>query len=161
MTEQTITDLPAGVYTIQFSANDNSATSDGTYVYVKTTETPAVEEGGTLDPAVNYAGYAQVDNTTWDREISNIVVKDGVLTLGFISGTVSQPFLEEVHLALTGKAEGFDYTEAYNDAVATGIETVKTVDKANNGAIYNLAGQKVGNSFKGIVIMNGKKFVVK
>ena len=157
--EQTITDLPAGIYTIRFSANDNSATSDGTYVYVKTTETPAVEEGMEVNPDVNYAGYAQVDNTTWDREISNIVVKDGVLTLGFISGTVSQPFLEEVHLALTGKAEGFDYAKAYGET-ETGIENVK-VAKVNDGVIYNLAGQKVNKSFKGLVIMNGKKIVVK
>ena len=42
-----------------------------------------------------------------------------------------------------------------------GIEIVKAAAKANNGAIYNLAGQKVNKSFKGIAIMNGKKIVVK
>ena len=30
-----------------------------------------------------------------------------------------------------------------------------------NGPRYNLAGQKVGESYRGIVIENGKKFVVK
>ena len=43
----------------------------------------------------------------------------------------------------------------------SGIETVKTGAKANNGAIYNIAGQKVGKDFKGIVIMNGKKMIQK
>lgn len=43
---------------------------------------------------------------------------------------------------------------------ATGINTVENV-RINNGAIYNLAGQKVGKDYKGIVIINGKKFVVK
>ena len=43
----------------------------------------------------------------------------------------------------------------------TGIETVKDAVKANEGVIYNLAGQKVSSSFKGIVIMNGKKVVLK
>ena len=42
----------------------------------------------------------------------------------------------------------------------TGISTVKAAT-ANNAAIYNLAGQKVANGFKGIVIMNGKKFIQK
>lgn len=44
--------------------------------------------------------------------------------------------------------------------VPAGIETVKAAVKAD-GAIYNLAGQKVGKDYKGLVIMNGKKFVQK
>ena len=39
---------------------------------------------------------------------------------------------------------------------ATGIISVNN-DATNNGAIYNLNGQKVGRDYKGIVIMNGKK----
>ena len=40
-----------------------------------------------------------------------------------------------------------------------GIKAVST--KVENGVRYNLAGQKVGADYKGIVIVNGKKFVVK
>jgi hypothetical protein len=40
----------------------------------------------------------------------------------------------------------------------TGIETV-TAKKANTSVLYNLAGQRVANSFKGIVVKDGKKFV--
>ena len=116
--------LPAGIYTIQFSANDNSGESDGTCVYVKKSDTPAVEEGGELNPDVNFAAYTPVDNSGWDRLIENVVVTDGVLTLGFKSGTVSQPFLEEVHILMTGAATGFDYAKAYEDAAA-GIETLE------------------------------------
>ena len=43
---------------------------------------------------------------------------------------------------------------------ASGISDVKVVRVAD-GAIYNLAGQKVGKDYKGIVIMNGKKFMQK
>ena len=42
---------------------------------------------------------------------------------------------------------------------ASGISTINAVDKASNGAIYNLAGQKVANDFKGLVIKNGKKMI--
>ena len=41
----------------------------------------------------------------------------------------------------------------------TGIQSVKA--QQNNGAIYNLAGQRVEKATKGIYIMNGKKFIVK
>ena len=47
------------------------------------------------------------------------------------------------------------------DAGETGINNA-VAEKANvNAPIYNLAGQRVNNSFKGIAIQNGKKFVVK
>ena len=42
----------------------------------------------------------------------------------------------------------------------SGIKNVKT-DKALNNVRYNLAGQKVDASYKGIVIQNGKKFIQK
>ena len=43
---------------------------------------------------------------------------------------------------------------------ATAIQTVKKVAEAN-GAIYNLAGQKVNASYKGVVIKDGKKYIQK
>jgi hypothetical protein len=43
---------------------------------------------------------------------------------------------------------------------ATGIQNVQ-VKKATDNAIYNLAGQKVNASYKGIVIKNGKKYIQK
>ena len=42
----------------------------------------------------------------------------------------------------------------------TAVETVKTVN-AKSDAIYNLAGQKVDASYKGVVIVNGKKVLKK
>ena len=42
---------------------------------------------------------------------------------------------------------------------ASGITAVKAAQQ--NGAIYNLAGQKVGAGYKGLVIMNGKKVIQK
>lgn len=48
--------------------------------------------------------------------------------------------------------------EAFLAAKETGIEDIKAVNnKKYDGAIYNLAGQKVTDSYKGIVIKNGKK----
>lgn len=44
----------------------------------------------------------------------------------------------------------------------TGISSAVVASKVNaNAPIYNLAGQKVNKSYKGVVIQNGKKFVQK
>lgn len=48
-----------------------------------------------------------------------------------------------------------------DSTVITGIDAVKTVDAQFDGKIYNLAGQEVTKSYKGIVIKNGKKVVIK
>ena len=43
---------------------------------------------------------------------------------------------------------------------STGIVNIEN-DAVNNGVFYNLAGQKVSNAQKGVLIQNGKKVVVK
>ena len=47
------------------------------------------------------------------------------------------------------------------DEVASGIQGVNTVKVQKNNVRYNLAGQRVDDNFKGIVIVNGKKMLVK
>ena len=46
------------------------------------------------------------------------------------------------------------------EPIETGINAVK-VNAANSAAVYNLAGQKVGKDFKGIVVKDGKKYIQK
>lgn len=43
----------------------------------------------------------------------------------------------------------------------TGINGIENEAKKNEGIMFNLAGQKVQKSYKGMVIMNGKKFINK
>ena len=59
----------------------------------------------------------------------------------------------------TGKSTYFN-TFAITRGGATGISNVNVV-RVSDGAIYNLAGQKVGKDYKGIVIQNGKKYMQK
>ncbi len=52
-----------------------------------------------------------------------------------------------------------DVAFSYNDyQVPTAIMTIKAEPANKEGVMYNLAGQVVDKSYKGIVIMNGKKF---
>ena len=152
--EQTIADLPAGIYTIKFNAWDNSDTSDGTYAYVKTSSTPALEEGEEMD-LDKTAGYALMTGKAIPEEgITDIVVTDGVLTLGFAWGNQSQAFFEYVNVLMTGAATGFDYAKAYEE-VAAGIETLEGTPAAKVRAIqiFDLNGRRLSKAQKGITIV--------
>ena len=55
----------------------------------------------------------------------------------------------------------FGIVSSFNSA-ATGISSVKNdVQKYNDGKMYNLNGQVVSESYKGVVIVNGKKYFKK
>lgn len=55
-----------------------------------------------------------------------------------------------------------DVAFSYNDyQVPTAIMTIKAEPANKEGVMYNLAGQKVDKSYKGVVIMNGKKMIQK
>jgi hypothetical protein len=55
---------------------------------------------------------------------------------------------------------GYEFTPGASQHDYTGIKDLKVANTAN-AAMYNLAGQKVDAGFKGMVIMNGKKFMNK
>lgn len=52
------------------------------------------------------------------------------------------------------------FIDAYNAAVEAGVQPVTTLTMPA-GKVYNMAGQQVGHGFKGLVIKNGKKYLVK
>ena len=54
-------------------------------------------------------------------------------------------------------------TDAYLAKAKSSPSSINTINaaKADNGAIYSIAGQKVNAGYKGLVIKNGKKFVNK
>ena len=55
-----------------------------------------------------------------------------------------------------------NYLYSVNGAIATGIRNTDMTKKADKDApIYNMAGQRVSKTYKGVVIQNGKKFVNK
>lgn len=53
------------------------------------------------------------------------------------------------------------YSLGDHSGSTTGITSVKNEAAGNNAPMYNLAGQSVDKSYKGIVIKNGKKIVLK
>ena len=61
------------------------------------------------------------------------------------------------YVLAAGTRLGF-YGFKYEVGTSTGISSVKA-EAAHNGKTYNLAGQQVSDSYKGLVIKNGKKYV--
>lgn len=71
------------------------------------------------------------------------------------------------------KTVGIQYTDSENKpakvsvlgawlvSTPTGISKVENLEVAKAGKSFNLAGQQVGKGYKGIVIKNGKKVIVK
>ena len=121
-------------------------------------------------------GFRQNFNfeTESDRGTSNLVdwtLTDEYLitTANIANGGTNRPFYGYVafnvkanvtYMALTPKSQlglyGFSFTPSDN----TGISSLKSEDNSN-APIYNLAGQKVSDEYKGLIIQNGKKSIKK
>ena len=139
------------------SGSKNSMTltipSDGTLnVYVRTGSNSATDrnlvltqDGTELYNKVVLESDA-VSVTMGDKEnnvypVISVTVKAGEVTVGYPTGSLN--------------FYGFEFI-----AGTSGVNAI-IVEKAQNNIRYNLAGQRVDESYKGVVIMNGKKFVVK
>ena len=87
------------------------------------------------------------DNNEYFQNYNNINIGDAnANVVAFLTA-------EKAHLVIDNSATTLTDT-------TTGINTINA-DKTENGVRYNLAGQKVNNGFKGVVIMNGKKMLQK
>ena len=99
----------------------------------------------------NWKEALETDGTQW------IVKNDGIhASVVKANGTKISPF----RAYFTGIPDGASAKLNFIDGEATGINGVNA-EAAADGAIYNLAGQKVSAAYKGIVIKNGKKYLMK
>ncbi|MDY5947503.1 MAG: hypothetical protein SPJ21_08610 [Prevotella sp.] len=98
----------------------------------------------------NFEEALETDGTQW------IVKNNGThASVVKANGTKISPF----RAYFTG-IDGASAKLNFIDGEATGINGVNA-EAAADGAIYNLAGQKVSAAYKGIVIKNGKKYLMK
>lgn len=150
--EQTITDLPAGVYTIKIGfgerMNEDEANMVDSYIYAKTSETPEGENGQTADvPGIGQSfPYA---NTV----IENVVVTDGILTIGANGGPSSHTFFNDVRVLMAGAVPNFDYISAYNEAITSIEDAVARPASVRAIELFDLNGRRIQKAGKGVVIM--------
>ena len=115
------------------------------------------------------AGHLQVNLGTWDDGVSlqkDFDVEEAAdfheIVVDFSEGWPADCFSNVHVLWQSGALPGLSVLKSIQiiDLNATAIKTVKA-GKKFEGAIYNLAGQKVNASYKGVVIKDGKKYIQK
>lgn len=130
-----------------------------------------VEEDGNYKVVVEAkfptAGELQINMGTWgsnDQTTVQVPASDDFQTVE-IEFPAFAYTLEGCHLLFqNGDFLGTTIVKSVKvidlDGDPNGIEAVKA-NQLVNGAIFNLAGQKVNANYKGVVIQNGKKFIQK
>ena len=130
-----------------------------------------VEEDGNYKVVVEAkfptAGELQINMGTWgsnDQTTVDVPASDDFQTVE-IEFPAFAYTLEGCHLLFqNGDFLGTTIVKSVKvidlDGDPNGIEAVKA-NQLVNGAIFNLAGQKVNANYKGVVIQNGKKFIQK
>jgi hypothetical protein len=96
-------------------------------------------------------GLVKVPNT---GDKNTYQVKSGNITSAIKEG------LHTLRINVTGGSCNIDKINFICTEPVSGIDDV-VIDNNNTGDSYNLSGQKVGTGYKGIVIRNGKKIVIK
>ena len=81
----------------------------------------------------------------------DLVFQADALPEGTTGRTATIPFMQE----------GARLVVTVTQGESTGISITKADIKASNGAMYNLAGQRVSTGYKGLVVKDGKKMIVK
>ncbi|MDO5527760.1 MAG: hypothetical protein Q4F85_16935 [Prevotella sp.] len=95
------------------------------------------------------------------------VAKEEYDTFGIEAGSTTYvlPLTDEDIATLKSEGlriSGFNMTVTkITSSVVDGINAIEAAKPVQNNMMYNLAGQKVGAGYKGIVIKNGKKVIVK
>lgn len=156
--EQTITGLPVGIYTVDLNAvNWDNKEDENAFCYVKTSETLPVGEGETEDRDLNFA--ATIDLQHWGTNVGNhdnllqdIVVTDGVLTIGVNFGKGAQYEFDYAKLYLYAPVKDYNYNDVFNRVVTSIDENSKTA-KVRALQLYDLNGRRIVTAQKGIQIV--------
>ena len=147
--EQTITDLPAGVYTVQYGfgerMNDDEANFEDSYVFAITSSgEEVVGPCPGIGQSFPYANATLKDE--WENE-QTVTVTDGELTIGVNGGPSSHTFFNDVRVILVGPAPGFDYAAA----AAAGISDAETT-RVSNTVLFDLNGRRIKQARQGVVL---------
>ena len=116
------------------------------------TLTPATTDGDDTFTTDLQTGATKADGTQY-----GFTSKSGTPAFAQVVSGQDIP-AKKGYIVLNG-ASAAKYSICFDDE-ATGIHTIEAASAAN-AAMYNLAGQRVDKAYKGIVIVNGKKYLNK
>lgn len=128
---------------------------------------------GSQLPAEDVTYMYTVNKLNYEQSADGKILFDGINNMPYEITPVFYQDGEEVELKEAGvydlsmKISGTTYDGIYptglkvNVASSTGINNVTLDSNASNCPIYNMNGQRVDGSYKGVVIQNGKKRLAK
>ena len=123
------------------------------------------EHGGMYTENVTTSGDEQSFTWTGTTDIISYVENQIGLTDGatyILHGYFQVMDNDEKYYFAPNKDNGESFAIQFTyKETSTGINGISTDEADENEAIYNIAGQKVGKNYKGLVIKNGKKQIVK
>lgn len=140
--------------------------ADTVYFDAKGGDLSATIEGKTENYDIAYTMLSDWDVTA--DEWITAQVDESALKNGLIAITATAQALPEGETSRVGKitlsradlGKTITFTCIQSDKAATGIKGVETNNEAKkNSAVFNLAGQRVNKSYKGLVIKNGRKYI--
>ena len=141
------TSIPAGTGVVLKKLNE------GEYKLKIAEESPEAIVGNKLVGVVAPTAIPQTDGDN-----TNFVLKDGVFKK--VSADNNTLPAGKAYLQLPTSSTTRSLSFSFEDD-ATGFDTTTIQTQIEDGHCYNLAGLHVGNSTKGLYIINGKKVVVK
>lgn len=155
-------------YTVAYSTTDDAITltpvtavpgntavvlkgNQGDYTFTTTTDAAAVSKN-------NLKFYTKATEVAKAKTVYILANNNG--TVGFCPATVGSTVpAYKGYLSISGGTSAKNFFAL--DGTATGINSI-AADKANSRDVrFNLAGQRVDKNYKGVVIVNGKKQLVK
>ena len=150
MVEQTVTNLPAGVYVVSVKCNDNGASWDGgTCAFIRTSDCDPIEEGVAVDRDTDFTLYVTASGELTDENGDGITITDGQLGVGFYYNNESQAFFEEITaVKMVAPADGYDYA-----AALTSIKNAPATAKVRAIQVYDLNGRRMIRAQKGLQIV--------
>ncbi|MGN0225012.1 MAG: hypothetical protein ACI4A7_02895 [Prevotella sp.] len=160
-----------GSQEVQLASDGSKCTFDATdtesahvFTFEFANDITAIDLMFELDNAANQYGFAYIhtggadfaNNPSWAEVTSNKV------TFTIDAEVLGGQNVENVMFKASA-ADGYPFTAQILSATrtvtkVTAIKGINVDNNISNGAMYNLAGQMVDKSYKGIVIQNGKKF---
>ena len=120
-----------------------------------------------IDGVILKAGEARVKGTNFDfvgnyAGIVKVKANDYFISGGQLYKSAGNTNLKSFRAYIQNMGEATGEVKLYIDGVATSIdEIVNGQSSMVNGNIYNLAGQRVSKTSRGIYVKNGRKVVIK
>lgn len=166
--------IPQGMKVYAFDSYDNNGVLKMKSVEAIAANTPYIIKGEAKD--YEFVGVAEADNFQYTVENLTgtyedikapvgtfVLVKKGENEAGFYRVAEGEQPTVKAHRAYLSlpQTNNAKQIRLQFDDETTGIECMNAIKSVGATQAYNLAGQRVSADAKGIVIMNGKKFLVK